>query len=129
MVRALLAGEDIQGNRKVVSRLGFEPRTPALKGQCSTVELPAHDIETRAYFQLQNCCFDRRQLERAGKGWPLPLPHAPFVDGFTIPEFRLWLKVLRGDLASEGKKYSAILPLVFANRISDRQEEPCDVKL
>src|SRR5208282_3762455 len=25
----------------VVSRLGFEPRTPALKGQCSTVELPA----------------------------------------------------------------------------------------
>ena len=25
-----------------VSRLGLEPRTPALKGQCSTVELPAH---------------------------------------------------------------------------------------
>jgi len=27
--------------RRVVSRLGFEPRTPALKGQCSTIELPA----------------------------------------------------------------------------------------
>jgi hypothetical protein len=25
----------------LVSRLGLEPRTPALKGQCSTVELPA----------------------------------------------------------------------------------------
>ena len=24
-----------------MSRLGLEPRTPALKGQCSTVELPA----------------------------------------------------------------------------------------
>ena len=29
----------------VVSRLGFEPRTPALKGQCSTIELPAHILE------------------------------------------------------------------------------------
>ena len=28
---------------KDVSRLGFEPRTPALKGQCSTVELPARN--------------------------------------------------------------------------------------
>ena len=27
---------------RLVSRLGLEPRTPALKGQCSTVELPAH---------------------------------------------------------------------------------------
>lgn len=25
-----------------MSRLGLEPRTPALKGQCSTIELPAH---------------------------------------------------------------------------------------
>ena len=28
----------------LVSRLGLEPRTPALKGQCSTVELPAQYI-------------------------------------------------------------------------------------
>ena len=34
-------GSDNLGEIGVVSRLGFEPRTPALKGQCSTIELPA----------------------------------------------------------------------------------------
>ena len=29
-------------HNSLVSRLGLEPRTPALKGQCSTIELPAH---------------------------------------------------------------------------------------
>ncbi len=36
------------GEKGVVSRLGFEPRTPALKGQCSTIELPAHILRNVA---------------------------------------------------------------------------------
>ena len=35
--------------KRLVSRLGFEPRTPALKGQCSTVELPARLSITRRH--------------------------------------------------------------------------------
>ena len=31
----------VAATKRLVSRLGFEPRTPALKGQCSTIELPA----------------------------------------------------------------------------------------
>jgi hypothetical protein len=39
----LLGGHNgLYGRR--VSRLGLEPRTPALKGQCSTIELPARTI-------------------------------------------------------------------------------------
>ena len=39
----LLGGHNgLYGRR--VSRLGLEPRTPALKGQCSTIELPAQTI-------------------------------------------------------------------------------------
>jgi hypothetical protein len=29
-----------------MSRLGLEPRTPALKGQCSTIELPARNLSS-----------------------------------------------------------------------------------
>ena len=39
------------GNTCLVSRLGLEPRTPALKGQCSTIELPAHHISILLMFQ------------------------------------------------------------------------------
>ena len=35
-------GGSRESEGKLVSRLGLEPRTPALKGQCSTIELPAH---------------------------------------------------------------------------------------
>ena len=39
------------GSTYLVSRLGLEPRTPALKGQCSTVELPARHISILLMFQ------------------------------------------------------------------------------
>ena len=43
------------GEKGVVSRLGFEPRTPALKGQCSTIELPAHIRKDVADSNKVNC--------------------------------------------------------------------------
>ena len=47
-----------------VSRLGLEPRTPALKGQCSTIELPAHVCCAQgAWFSLP-----------PSAAWTLPFP-------------------------------------------------------
>jgi hypothetical protein len=43
-----------------VSRLGLEPRTPALKGQCSTIELPARTRTFPSYTIFRgsvNCKF------------------------------------------------------------------------
>jgi hypothetical protein len=37
-----------------LSRLGLEPRTPALKGQCSTIELPARKPTQKGYTMLVN---------------------------------------------------------------------------
>ena len=39
-------GGSRESEGKLVSRLGLEPRTPALKGQCSTIELPARQFIT-----------------------------------------------------------------------------------
>ncbi len=52
--------------RRLVSRLGFEPRTPALKGQCSTIELPARLTVT---CRLARCDVSDRAVVRA--------PHEP----------------------------------------------------
>ncbi len=37
-------------NGKNVTRLGLEPRTPRLKGECSTIELSGHKTNTRGVF-------------------------------------------------------------------------------
>ena len=50
LVQTLRSGSST-GKTYLVSRLGLEPRTPALKGQCSTVELPAHHTSILLMFQ------------------------------------------------------------------------------
>ena len=60
-----------------VSRLGLEPRTPALKGQCSTVELPAHACRSQG-LSFSNPAADGQGAEpppsfrtgRDQKAWP-----------------------------------------------------------
>ena len=40
----------VSSKEEFVTRLGLEPRTPRLKGECSTIELSGHKTNTRGVF-------------------------------------------------------------------------------
>ncbi len=77
----------------MVSRLGFEPRTPALKGQCSTVELPARLVIARGH-QLRSRPgqLSRRSQESRTESLLTKLQHSA---AFVNPQLEIERSALR----------------------------------
>ena len=88
-----------------VSRLGLEPRTPALKGQCSTIELPAQTtFFQRLTSTLKLAVFLGVSFGISPRdGWPQDRDRCPGPEGVQFPrriEFvgRRKVRVLHGHL-------------------------------
>src|SRR5205814_4697813 len=87
--------------RNSVSRLGLEPRTPALKGQCSTIELPARkqsflpnlglslDIPRRACLPPAKACSRGPALQNrpASKREQNSRPARPITEQLILADF------------------------------------------